>query len=146
MKAKYKFSATWLLMGITWFFLTIYLYLKMIPNSGAYFNIRMLFMVALPILIAIYYLCMPMINYISADNKEITIHLKIVIIKKKIKMNELICIRIKDKDMVFITNKEEFPIHLDWIKREDAKNLVKYFSNYTKVYEGNTNDLIKIVD
>ncbi len=146
MKVKYKFSVTWLLMGITWFFLTIYLYFKMIPNSEAYFNIRMLFMVGLPILISIYYFCMPLIQYISSDGKEIRIHLKIIFIKKKIKINELVCIRIKDKDMVFITNKEEFPIHLDWIKKQDAKNLITYFSNYTKIFEGNTNDVIKIVD
>jgi len=148
MKVKYKLNPVWIIMGIIWTAISIFLYFKYIPDSEAEFSqIRMVTLVALPALVAIYYYLMPLINYCKVTDRNVAIHKSMIIFTYKIKREDLACCRVLGRDLVFYSHKnKDYAIHLDWSNKEQVIDLIKHLQSFTQVYDGNSKRSININD
>lgn len=140
MKLKYKLSQTWLTMGIIWGAISVYLFFRYLPNSAEqFFFIRMVTLVALPILIAIYYFVMPLISYVRVTEDKIIIHRSVIIFNFKIDRKNLDYVRMLNRDLVFYTKDDKVnSIHMDWVNRKDLIDFIKYLQSFVNVYEENS--------
>jgi len=145
---KYKPSIIWVIMGILWSAITVYIYQRYIPSTDPeYLLVRLITLVILPGLIAIYYFAMPLINYCKLTDKEISIHRSALIFRNKIKRENLDCCRIQRRDLEFYQKDgKNYAMHLDWSDREQAIALIKKLQSFTNVYEGNSKKSINIKD
>ncbi len=148
MRVKYKPSIIWVIMAILWAAITVYLYQRYIPSTDPeYLLVRIVTIVILPGLIALYYLAMPLISYCKLTDKEISIHKSAFIFRNKIKRDDLECCRVHRRDLEFYhKNGKNYAIHLDWSDREQAIALIKKLQSFTNVYEGNSQRNIDIKD
>lgn len=141
MNVKYKPSIIWVVMAVLWAAITFYIYQKYIPNAEAeYLLPRLILVIILPLIISVYYLAMPLINYCTLTDTHISIHKSAIILRTKIKRSDLECCRVQRRDLEFyLKNGKNYAIHLDWSNREQAIALIKKLQSFTPVYESNSN-------
>jgi len=133
-------------MAVVWFALAGFVYIRWVANAPDEFLIqRAIFVLGLVILIGIYYLLMPRINYIISDDEKISIHKSSVIIRQKIKRADLECCRVKDRDLEFhLKNGKSYAIHLDWCDKEQVISFIRKLQANVNVYEGETHTNINL--
>ena len=146
MKLKYKMTSTWFIMGIVWAAISVFLFFKYLPNTDPqYFLIRMISLVALPVLISIYYLAMPLITYANVTEDKIIIHKSIIIFNFKMDRKNIDYCRALNRDLVFYTKDDKvYTIHMDWVKKEELVNFIMYLQSFINVYEGNTKTKVNL--
>ena len=148
MNVKYKPSIIWITMAILWTAITVYIYQRYIPSADPeYLLVRIITLVVLPGLIAVYYFAMPLISYCKLTDKVISIHKSAVIFRNKIKREDLDYCRVQRQDLEFyLKNGKDYAIHLDWSNKEQAVALIKKLQSFTTVYEGNSQRSIDLKD
>lgn len=148
MKVKYKGIITWKVMAALWFVFSVFVYYRWIATaSEEYALIRVFSVLALTILIGVYYLSMPLINYVTLSNDKISIHQSSIIIRRRIKLEQLDCCRVSKRDLEFyLKNGRSFAIHLDWCNREQAIALIKKLQSTVNIYDGNSQRNINLKD
>lgn len=148
MSVKYKPSIIWIIMAILWTAITVYIYQRYIPSTDPeYLLVRIITIVILPALIALYYLTMPLISYCKLTEKKISIHKSAIIFRNTIKREDLECCRIHRRDLEFYhKNGKNYAMHLDWSNKEQTIELIKKLQSFTNVYEGNSQRIIDLKD
>lgn len=148
MKVKYKNILTWKIMALVWFALAGFVYIRWVANAPDEFLIqRAVFVLGLVIIIGIYYLMMPRISYVILDEQRISIHKSSVIIRQKIKKENLECCRVKERDLEFyLKNGKSYAIHLDWCEKDQVIAFIRKLQAFVNVYEGNTNKSVNLKD
>ncbi|MBN2796005.1 MAG: hypothetical protein JXR88_11405 [Clostridia bacterium] len=126
MKIKYKFSAVWVAMAFIWLLISYFL----LNNYVDKVDVSVLpVILVLPVLIIVYYIAMPLINYIVIDQELIQIHKSFIIFKHKVKVSEIHHCNIMNKDFVIFTKNEDvFPIHMDWMRKEEMISIFEIIS------------------
>lgn len=146
MKLQYKKKLVWIIMGLVWLGLTIFIFFKYIPNApDAYQVQRTLLLMGLGVVITAYYFCMPLLTYAKIDDEKILLYRNGGLIKTKIYKENLVCCRVQRKDLEFhVGNERSHAIHLDWCNMEEVIPFIKEIQKTNVVYEGNGNTILDL--
>lgn len=131
MKIKYKFSAVWVAMAFIWLLISLFLLNNYIDKVEISVLPVILF---LPVVVIIYYMSMPLINYISFDDQVLQIHKSFIVFKYKVPYSNLDHCNVMNKDFVVFTKDENvYPIHMDWMRKEDMLSLFETLSKHCRI-------------
>lgn len=137
MKIKYKFSIVWVTMAFVWLLITLFL----LNNYAEKVDVSVLpAILFLPAVIIVYFICMPLITYISFDEKRIQIHKSFIIFKHKFELGDIHHCSVMGKDFVFFTkNQDVYPIHMDWIRKEEMLRLAEFMVTRVRIEDKDNN-------
>lgn len=146
MKLRYKFNLTWLFMGLLFLGIAAFLYLTKLPEPGSeFYNKQLTFFVFLPVLISIYYFCMPLITYVKVTDKVIRIHKNSIIFAYKIDRNKLSFCKTSNRNLVFyMKDDKNYSMNMDWVDLEKLLDLIYHLQSFTAVYEEGTKTAVDV--